>query len=154
MHIPLVEQVKIQARILVPLVKALRAELGEDQANALVRKALGQIYRQFGDDWWRKLGAGAAEDKMEVVWQTFSSGDALDHEVVKKTADVYEVDVKGCRYAEFFKEIGEPELGFLLVCTQDLSLTDGFPGTELTRTRTIMQGATHCDFRYRLRAGR
>lgn len=41
MDIPLIEQVKIQARILVPLLRTLQAELGEARANELVRKALG-----------------------------------------------------------------------------------------------------------------
>ena len=49
MDIPLIEQAKIQAQVLVPLVKALQAELGEERANALVRKALGDQYRKFGE---------------------------------------------------------------------------------------------------------
>ena len=152
MDIPLIEQVKIQARMLVPLVKALRAELGEERANALVRKALGDVYRKLGRDWWQQLGSGNPGEKMDGVWQAFSSGDALDYEVVRKTADAYEVDVTGCRYAKFFQELGEPELGFLLVCSQDFALGEGFgPGIQLTRTQTIMQGASHCDFRYLLK---
>jgi hypothetical protein len=45
MDIPLIEQVKIQAQVLVPLVKTLQAELGEERANAIVRKALGDRHR-------------------------------------------------------------------------------------------------------------
>ena len=42
------------------------------------------------------------------------------------------------------------ELGFLLVCSADFDTAAGFgPGIRLTRTQTIMQGASHCDFRYR-----
>src|SRR4051812_47817131 len=51
--IPLIEQVKIQAQVLVPLVRTLQAELGEERANELVRRSLGALYRQFGDAWWR-----------------------------------------------------------------------------------------------------
>ena len=52
----------------------------------------------------------------------------------------------------FYKELGEPDLGFLFVCSQDFPLTEGFrPDIELTRTQTIMQRATHCDFRFRLK---
>jgi len=40
MSLPIIEQAKIQAQVLVPLVKALQGELGERQANALVRRAL------------------------------------------------------------------------------------------------------------------
>jgi hypothetical protein len=138
--------------MLVPLVKTLRAELGEERANALVRKALGDFFRKFGRDWWQQLGSSTLGEKMATAWEAFSSGKALDYEVLKKTPDAYEVNVTGCRYAKFYKELGEPELGFLLVCSQDFPLTEGFgSGVQLTRTQTIMQGASHCDFRYRLR---
>ena len=52
MDIPLIDQVKIQAQMLVPLVKTLRAELGEERANTIVRKALSDLYRKFGEKWW------------------------------------------------------------------------------------------------------
>jgi hypothetical protein len=46
--------------------------------------------------------------------------------------------------------MGEPELGFLLVCSADFDLAEGFgPDIKLARTQTIMQGARHCDFRYK-----
>jgi L-2-amino-thiazoline-4-carboxylic acid hydrolase len=35
--------------------------------------------------------------------------------------DALKIDVTACRYAEFYKELGEPELGFLLVCTADFA---------------------------------
>ena len=48
------------------------------------------------------------------------------------------------------KELGEPVLGFLLVCSSDFPFVEGFGAdVRLTRTQTIMQGATHCDLRYR-----
>ena len=49
MDIPLIEQVKIQAQVLVPLVKALQSELSEKRANAIVGKALGELYRKYGE---------------------------------------------------------------------------------------------------------
>jgi hypothetical protein len=152
MNIPLIDQVKIQAQVLVPLVKALQAELGEERANALVRKALGARYRELGERWWRAQGARRAEDKLAASFQTFATGDALDYEVVQQGPEAFDVNVTGCRYARFFQELGVPELGFLLVCSSDFALADGFGGdVELTRTQTIMQGASHCDFRYALK---
>ena len=53
MGISVIEQVKIQAQVLVPLVKALQAELGEERANALVHKTLGNIFRRVGEQWWQ-----------------------------------------------------------------------------------------------------
>lgn len=152
MDIPLIEQVKIQAQVLIPLVKTLQAELGEERANAIVRKALGELYHKYGEKWWRTQGARNLGEKMASAFDMFAAGDALDYEVVKQAPDAFEVNVTGCRYAKFYNEIGAPELGFLLTCSADFRMTEGF-GTDvqLTRTQTIMQGASHCDFRYALK---
>jgi len=45
------------------------------------------------------------------------------------------------------RELGEPELGFLLVCSADFTTAEGFgPDIKLTRTQTIMQGASTATF--------
>ena len=152
MDIPLIEQVKIQAQILVPLVKALQAELGEERANAMVRKAIGGLYRKYGEKWWRAQSESKFDEKLGKTWGWFAAGDALDYKVVKQTTDTFELNVTGCRYAEFYKEIGAPEIGFLLTCSADDQFAEGFGSdVQLTRTQTIMQGASHCDFRYALK---
>ena len=150
MGIPLIERIKIQAQVLVPLVKALQAELGEERANALVRKTLGNTFRRLGEQWWQSKQSTHVGENMASAFASFAKGDALDYSVRTQSQDVYEVDVTGCRYAQFYKELGEPELGFLLVCSQDFTFAEGLgPDIKLTRTQTIMQGASHCDFRYR-----
>lgn len=152
MDIPLIEQIKIQAQVLVPLIKAFQAELGEKQANALVRKALGDLYRKFGEKWWRSQGARNFGEKMAAAFDNYAAGDALDYEVLKQAPDAFELNITGCRYANFYNEIGAPELGFLLVCSSDFPIAEGFGAdVQLTRTQTIMQGASHCDFRYVLK---
>lgn len=38
----------------------------------------------------------------------------------------------------------------LLTCSADFAHAEGFGADiKLTRTQTLMQGASHCDFRYR-----
>ena len=67
----------------------------------------------------------------------------------EQSQDAFQIDVTRCRYAQFYKELGAPELGFLLVCSQDFAFAEGLGAdVKLTRTQTIMQGASHCDFRY------
>jgi hypothetical protein len=150
MDIPVIEQVKIQAQVLVPLVKALQAELGEERANALVRKALGDAYRRLGEQWWRARESKHLGENMALAFASFGQGDAVDYRVRAQSQDTYEIDVTGCRYAQFYQELGEPELGFLLVCSSDFPFAEGFgPDIKLRRTQTIMQGAGHCDFRYK-----
>ena len=150
MGIPVMEQVKVQAQVLVPLIKAFQAELGEERANALVRRALGDHYRRLGEQWWRARESSDVGENLASAFAAFAKGDAVDYSVRAQSHDTYEIDVTGCRYAEFYKELGEPELGFLLVCRSDFPFADGFGADiKLTRTQTIMQGASHCDFRYR-----
>jgi hypothetical protein len=147
--IPLIEQVKIQAQVLVPLVKALQAELGEERANSIVRKALADLYRKYGERYWREHGGSDLGATIALTFDRFAAADALDFQVIGRTADRFDFDVKRCRYAEFFKQIGAPELGFLLVCSADFHMAEGFGAdVQLERTQTIMQGASHCDFRY------
>ncbi len=62
MSIPVIKQAKIQARVLVPLVKALQTELGEDRVNAIVRKALGDMYRELSERCWRTQGGSTLGD--------------------------------------------------------------------------------------------
>jgi len=148
--IPALEQAKIQAQVLVPLIKVLQAELGEERANTLVRKALGGVYRRLGEQWLQTKGSRNVGEGMASAFAAFAKGDALDYSVRAQSQETYEIDVTRCRYAQFYQELGEPELGFLLVCNSDFPFAEGFdPDLKLTRSQTIMQGASHCDFRYR-----
>jgi len=152
MDIPPIEQIKIQAQALVPLVKTLQAELGEERANAIVRKALGKQMREWGQQWWRAQNEQSPVEKIAALLPFFSAGNAIDYEMIKKTPEALEFNITGCRYAQFYKELGVPELGFLLVCSGDFPMTEGFGAeVQFTRTQTIMQGASHCDFRYLLK---
>ncbi len=150
MSVPIIRQVKIQAEVLIPLIKALQAELGKERANALVRRALGDIYRRYGEKFWQTKNEKNLGKAMASAFATYAREDALDYRIIEQSEDAFEFDVTGCRYAEFYKELGEPELGFLLVCSADFPMAEGFgPDIKLTRTQTIMQGASHCDFRYK-----
>jgi predicted ArsR family transcriptional regulator len=148
MSVSELQQAKIQAQVLVPLMKALQAELGRERANAIVRTALRDLYRRYGEEFWQnEENIGKA---MTSAFATFARDDALDFEVKEQSQDAFAIDVRRCRYAEFYKALGEPELGFLLICSADYHMAEGFgPEIELTRTQTIMQGASHCDFRYK-----
>jgi len=59
------------------------------------------------------------------------------------------MDVSACAYARFFQELGEPELGYLLLCSADCDLGEEMDDAELARSQSWMEGASHCDFQYR-----
>ena len=55
-----------------------------------------------------------------------------------------------CRFAEFFRALGEPELGALLICATDFDIAAAGDGAvSLERAQTLMQGAPSCTFRYK-----
>jgi hypothetical protein len=76
----------------------------------------------------------------------------MDIQVVGESEDHLEFNVTRCGYAEFYKELGLSELGFRVHCNRDHAMVVGFNSElELSRSQTIMQGATCCDFRFRKR---
>lgn len=101
MSIPVIQQAKIQAQVLVPLVKALQAELGAERANALVRRALGDVYRRLGEEFWRVKNEMNLGKSIASAFTTYAHDNALDYKVIEQSQDAFEIEVTGCRYAEF-----------------------------------------------------
>ncbi|MEO1055853.1 MAG: L-2-amino-thiazoline-4-carboxylic acid hydrolase [Actinomycetota bacterium] len=142
--ITLLERTKIQAEVLVPLIRAMEAELGRERTHHLVRDALGGQIRESV-----RAATAPGQSRATVEWalRISRAGDAQDHERLDAAEDEINLNVTRCAFAEFFQELGEPELGFLLVCSLDYDIADG-AGVALERSHTIMQGSDHCDFRF------
>jgi len=142
----------IEARILAPVLEALGEAFGREQVLAIVRDVIVGIAREQG----AALAAAAGGRSLPVFAGTldhWTRDGALEMDVVEQGDGALGFDVTRCRYAEMYRELGIPELGAVLSCNRDFALIEGFnPDVELTRTQTLMQGASHCDFRYRLRA--
>ena len=150
-HLPLLEQRKIEAKVLAPIIRAFEAELGREKTHALVGKTIEALARRDGENIAEEL-EGTPLEKVAALLPRFNEGDALELDVLEQDASCYEFNVTRCRFAEFYKELGMPELGRLLSCNRDFALSEGIsPELELKRSQTIMEGATHCDFRFRLK---
>lgn len=152
--VSLLEGVKIQAAVLVPLVRTLRKELGAERANQLVAEAL----RGWSREIYRKIGEqiqGPPAEKFDAVTNAWMPkiGADVDFDTIRQTPEHWDFNITGCRYADFFRQLGEPELGALLMCEQDVHVTEvlGRPEVKLERTQTIMKGAGYCDFRWSIR---
>jgi L-2-amino-thiazoline-4-carboxylic acid hydrolase len=81
---------------------------------------------------------------MASAFASFARDDALDYNVRAQSKDIYAVDVTGCRYAQFYKELGKPELGFLLACSSDFTasaLRHGRSANQSTSARFAPRGA-------------
>ncbi len=138
------EAVKIQARAVIPIVRALEAKLGKPDAHRLVGDAIAESWAAFIAS--RDEGSGhPRDDNMSYP---------VDSVIVKDTDDEYAVNMTRCEFAQYFRNIGEPEIGALLTCGVDFAVTRRVnPGWTLERTQTLMMGADHCDFCWRRRAG-
>ena len=150
-RLSLLDKTRIQAQVLLPVLRTLRAELGKDKADAIVKKALR--------DWSKQLFAAVGENvggsprrKWAAIQSVFDevSGREVDVEILRHDKEALEIDVTHCRFAEFFRALGEPELGALLICEADFDIASVGEGeVSLDRAETIMQGAPSCTFRYK-----
>jgi hypothetical protein len=150
-EISLLNKTRIQAQVLVPVLRALRAELGTDKADAIVKAALRDWSRQL----FATIGAGiegSARRKWATVqsaWNDVSARE-VEFETLRHDKEALEIDVTRCRFAEFFRALGEPELGALLICEADFDVAAvGGGAVSLERAQTIMKGAPSCTFRYK-----
>lgn len=150
-NLSLLDKIRIQAQVLVPVLHALRTELGKDKADAVVKQALR--------DWSKQLFAAIGDGidgsprrkwaTIQSVWGEVS-GKEVEVEILRQDKETLDMDVTRCRFAEFFRALGEPELGALLICEADFDLAaTGAGEVSLERTQTIMRGAPTCTFRYR-----
>jgi hypothetical protein len=149
--ISLLDKTRIQAQVLVPVLRALRAELGKDKADAIVRQALREWSRQL----FAAIGDGIQGSPrrkwatVQSAWNEVSEREA-EFEILRHDKEALDIDVTRCRFAEFFRALGEPDLGALLICEADFDIAAvGGGEVSLDRAQTIMQGAPSCPFRYR-----
>ncbi len=139
---------RIEAMVLGPMLRAFQSEIGTERANAVARGVLGQIAKEQGRAFRKRVGSGDLE-AFAGNRDAWRAGDALETNVLASTRDCYDFDVTRCRYAEMYREVGCADLGLIFSCGRDFSFAQGFnPDVRLTRTQTIMEGAPFCDFRY------
>jgi len=156
----LLERRRIEAEFVKGLFESLSSTIGREQALTALTKAI--------EDMALKAGAAFAQDvakdpsvandaaldlegfaKVLPRWQ---ANDALDVTLHETTAQALDFDVTRCAFADMYRELGLAELGPILSCHRDGNFSKGFnPQIEMSRTQTIMQGASHCDFRFRLK---
>lgn len=149
--VPLLARREIEARIVAPLIEAFGEEVGRDKALAQLERVIAKLARASGEEMARQAPENtiAALDTVVRFWGYDS---AMEVERLAQNNQRYEFNVRRCRYAEMYRELGLAELGLVLSCQRDFAFFEGFnPRIKLTRTQTIMQGADHCDFRFSLR---
>ena len=144
--VPILLRREIEALMVAPFLAAFAQELGWDRTREIAQSVIASLAGQAG-----KIMAAAAEGNtlshlMKVI-PAFSQGGALDIELKQSDEGCIRMDVTRCAYADMYRKNGLAELGGLLSCQRDGYLFHGFnPDLVFTRTQTIMEGGSCCDF--------
>ncbi len=90
----LLDEVKLQAEVILPILRALRAEIGKDKADRIV----GDSLRKWARDLYQRIGdakAGTPRQRWDAVWDEDMRpriGDAVDRDMLK---DKFVIDTVG-----------------------------------------------------------
>ena len=140
----------IEALAVAPLIKAVAQRIGKEEALSI----LGRINQEEAFERGRSMArAGRPNDIQALVEEVegWGQGGVWEMEVLERTDRTYFFDVFRCPYHQKYKDLGLEELGVRLSCCRDEPFARGFnPRLKLVRTKTIMEGADRCDFRYYL----
>lgn len=147
--ITLLQQREIEARIVGPIFQAFAKEIGTERAKEILAGVIQNLARQGGCAAAQAIGSNGLGELGQAI-ETWRKGDALTLDIIRRDAESLEFDVTRCQFAEMYRRLGLEDLGAILSCNRDAAMIEGFnPDLELTRTQTLMEGASHCDFRYR-----
>ena len=151
MSIGILEQRRIEAAFAKGIYEEMAAELGTERAKAILTRAVVKLAKQAAAEMAAESPEGPTLDYFISQQERWTRGDALRIEVVEQEADRYGFNVTRCKYSEMYREMGLAELGGVLSCNRDGAFCEGYSDKlKLTRTQTLMGGATHCDFRYKV----
>lgn len=152
--IPILELRRIEAAILKHVFDVIVERSGREEAEAVIGETCSRSAIAQGQAMAAGLDHPATLEDFAAILPNWTKGGALELEPLETSADKMDFNVTRCRYAEMYREMGVGDIGHLLSCNRDGDFCVGYnPDMELTRTQTIMKGASHCDFRYRMKKG-
>jgi hypothetical protein len=139
---------RIEAEILKEVYETLKESHGEEVA----RKTIAESVRRSAIEQARQFASaapgGPSLRAFKDVMPLWTKGGALEIEVQEQSDTTFTFNVVRCRYAETYKAMGLAEIGGLLSCNRDGAFCECYdPKLKLERSQTIMQGASHCDFK-------
>jgi hypothetical protein len=152
---PILTRRRIEAEFARGVYEEMRTELGEAAARRILSAAVVKMAKAGAAAMAREAPGGKPDlDSFRAIQPLWTAEDALAIDVVKSTPTEFHFNVTRCRYAEMYREMGLADLGAVLSCNRDGAFCEGYdPKLKLERTQTLMGGASHCDFRYRVESG-
>jgi L-2-amino-thiazoline-4-carboxylic acid hydrolase len=149
-EMPILTRRRIEAEFAKGLYDEMIAEVGEETARRVLANAVIKLARAAAAKMASEATGGPSLEHFQDIQKFWTAEDALRIETLTSGPNEFNFNVTRCRYAEMYREMGLAELGAILSCNRDGAFCQGYdPKLKLTRTQTLMEGATHCDFRYR-----
>jgi hypothetical protein len=131
---------------------ALRKKFGKEVIE-IASKARLAVHQR----WMRELSKGNPPNRPSEVFNhsaytvTKDGSGSLQYDVLEDSENRFAVNITGCKYADFYKEKGSPDIGYLMHCALDFGEVEAFwPGITLKRTKTLMEGDECCNHCYEL----
>ncbi len=144
------ERRAIEAQALAPVIRAIEIRLGRTEALDLLteinRREAFERGRVVAEDY----GRNGIDELVEDV-AGWGAGGSMEMEVLEQTSTTFSFNVTRCPYFETYEKLGLEKYGVAFSCCRDEPFARGFNSRlQLERTKTIMEGADHCDFRYHI----
>ena len=135
------------------ILKRLRERFGEEVIE-IASSARLAVHKK----WMEKLSKSKSGRPSEIFKHsafsvTSAEENVLEYEVLEDSDEKFAVKITKCKYADFYIEKGEPEIGYLMHCALDFGETEAFSSDIIVkRTKTLMQRDNYCDHCYELKS--
>jgi len=132
---------------MVHLARELERVLGREKAFEIIGKA----YERHWVESTRKEMAEREPIKnfedFKAYFKEYSPfwSHVLTYTFPEETPKKLALPVTECLWAKTFKEMNATDLGYIMFCQADSAMAQAF---KVKRTKTLMQGDSHCDFAY------
>ena len=151
--IPMIDQRRIEAELVRDFYETLLKTMSKAEAQEVIRDAIASSAIRQGARLAAEVGHAPDLEDFENSTVAWKASDAMDREDLHTSPERLDFNVTRCGYAQMHKDMGLHEIGHLLSCNRDAAFCVGYSeDMDLTRTQTIMEGAPHCDFRYRMKS--
>jgi hypothetical protein len=145
----MLERRRVEAKLLAHVYATLSESHGKETAARVVGESVRRAAIEQGAEMAAALGGKTSLETFIDAQELWTRGGALAVEIDEASSSRFAFKVTRCEYARMYREMGLGEIGHLLSCQRDGTFCEGYdPKLKLSRTQTIMQGASHCDFEY------
>jgi hypothetical protein len=149
MQIPIIERRRIEAELAKLVFNALSDRFGAAEATSILTDVIRKSAIEQGQQFAETEPGGTSLESFIKLYELWTMNGALEIEITRQDGAHFDFNVTRCKYSEMYREMGLGKIGHILSCNRDGTFCQGYdPKITLKRTHTLMEGASHCDFRY------